>query len=225
MRLFRAWGKALGGYYKARPWLKRWTMIGVAGLALLAVTGQFHVQGNGLPTIFEISSLLITIGIYTLSRIFFKQDLIEEYFMACLFGIQWEIMTEPMWTYLPGKFNILVWQGKDIPLFAAFGWGNIFVVSLLASNWLGRRLFGLSPRKLLFDWRVLLCDALAIQVLGSFSEWLFGIVFQCWTYDLPAGIGVSPLGLGWEIHLGYFFIMFWYGTTMRVWKLKLEGEI
>ena len=39
------------------------------------------------------------------------------------------------------------------------------------------------------------------------------------------GIGKSPLGLGWEIHIGYVIVMFWYGTTFRVWKLKLEGSL
>lgn len=164
-------------------------------------------------------------GIYVVARYFFRKDLLEEYFMACLFGLQWEVMTEPFWTYLPDKFNIMVWHGKDIPVFAVFGWGNIFVASLLASNWLGGKLFKLSPEKLLFDWRVLFCDAISIQVLGSFSEWLFGIAFHCWDYSLPAGVGKSPLGLGWEVHLGYFFIMFWYGTTMRVWKMKLERAL
>ena len=225
MRIFRSWCKALRGYFKARLWLRIWTVILAGALVLLYATGQIHAQGSGYPTIYEMYAVLNALGIYVFARIYLKQDLIEEYFMACLFGIQWEIMTEPFWTYLPDKFNILVWQGKDIPLFAAFGWGNIFVVSVLASNWLGRKFFGLSPEKLLFDWRVLICDAIAIQVLGSFSEWLFGIVFHCWDYMYSAGIGKSPLGLGWEVHLGYFFIMFWYGTTMRVWKLKLEHKL
>jgi len=225
MKIFQSGCQSVWKYFQARLWLRIWFGIMVAASVLLYATGQIHTQGGGWPTSYELYALGNAIGVYVVARIFFKQDLIEEYFLACLFGIQWEIMTEPMWTYLPDKFNILVWQGKDIPLFAVFGWGNIFVVSILASDWLGKRLFRIAPRKLLFDWRILVCDAVAIQVLGSFSEWLFGIYFHCWDYVYSAGIGKSPLGLGWEIHLGYFFIMFWYGTTMRVWKLKLEHKL
>ena len=42
---------------------------------------------------------------------------------------------------------------------------------------------------------------------------------------MPFDLGNSPLGLGWEVHIGYIIVMFWYGTTFRVWKLKLEGAL
>jgi hypothetical protein len=95
---------------------------------------------------------------------------------------------------------------------------------MYSSNWLARRFFKLTPEKLLFDPRILLCDAIAIQIVGSLAEWTYGILFHCWDYAISFGIGKSPLGLGWEVHIGYVFVFFWYGTTMRVWKSRLEGQ-
>jgi len=225
MKILRSLWKALKNYFKARPWLQLWAIIVIAALAILGATGQIHTQGNGYPTFFEISVLTTAIFVWIIAKVFFKQDLLEEYLMGWIFGIQWEFMTNPYWTYLPDKFNILVWQGKTIPLLGLCGWGTIFTVTILASNWIGKRFFGLSPKELLFNWKVLLCDAIAIQVMGSLAEWTYGIYYHCWDYNINFGMGKSPLGLGWEIHIGYWIVIFWYGTTMRVWKLKLEHRL
>lgn len=211
------------GYFKARLWLVLWLAIFAVSLALLAVTGQFHTQGNGYPTIYEWSAIAIHVGIWLIAKVFFKRDLTEEYLLGLIFGIQWEFLTEPYWTYLPDKINVLVW--KDIPILMLMAWGLAFALSLLLSHWIGRKLFGLSVKEIVFDWRVLLCDALAISVVGGAAEWTYGILFGCWEYNMEFGIGKSPLGLGWEIHIGYIIVMFWYGTTYRVWKLKLEGAL
>jgi len=217
--------KSIRNYFKNRPWLGMWIGIFSAALILLGVTGNLHTQGNGLPTIYEIGFVSIVIIVWVIAKVFFKNDLTEEYLMGILFGIQWEFLTEPYWTYLPDRFNILAWHGKDIPLLALGGWGTTMTMALVISNWLGKRLFGLSGLKLLFDWRILLCDALAIQFMGTMAEWTCGILLKCWTYNLGFGMGKSPFGLGWEIHIGYMIVMFWYGTTMRVWKYKLEKKI
>ena len=58
--------------------------------------------------------------------------------------IQWEFLTEPYWTYLPDRFNILVW--KDIPLLMLLGWGTAFTMTLLLSNWLGKTVSSLLAR-------------------------------------------------------------------------------
>ena len=225
MKTLRSWWKALRNYFKARPWLRMWTAIIIAALSILAATGQIHTQGNGFPTVYELSSVMAAIGVWVIAKYFFKTDLMEEYLMGWIFGIQWEFLTEPYWTYLPDKFNVLVWRGKDIPLLALCGWGTTLTIALILSDWFGKLIFRIRPRILHLDWRVLLCDALAIQIMGSLAEWSYGILLHCWDYNLGFGIGKSPLGLGWEIHIGYMIIMFWYGTTMRVWKAKLEGEL
>ncbi len=211
------------GYFKARPWLVTWIIIFAAGLALLAVTGQVHMQGDGYPTSYELTAVGIYVAIWLIAKVLFKHDLTEEYLLGLIFGIQWEFLTEPYWTYLPDKFNVLVW--KDIPLLMLMGWGAAFTLSLLLSHWIGKKLFKLNAKEIVFDWRVLLCDALAVSLVGIGGEWIYGILLGCWEYNMDFGIGKSPLGLGWEIHIGYVIVMFWYGTTFRVWKLKLEGSL
>jgi hypothetical protein len=215
----------LRGYFAARPWLIRWIVIFALALVVLALTGQIHTQGNGRPTPYELSIVALVVLIWVVAKAGFATDLTEEYLLGFIFGVQWEFLTEPYWNYLPDRFNILVWQGKDIPLLGLFGWGMVFPMALLLSNAVGRWLWSLTPKELLFDWRVLLADAIAIQVVGTGAEWLWGIALHCWDYAVDFGIGKSPLGLGWEIHIGYVIVMFWFGTTFRVWKLKLEGEL
>ncbi len=212
-------------YFKIRKWLIPGIIVAVCALIILALTGQIYTQGNGSITIFEWSCVISAILIWAIAKFVFKKDFIEEYIMGWIFGIQWEFLTEPYWTYLPNKFNILVWMGKDIPILALIGWGTVFTLTIQVSNLIGNKVFKLSPKQLIFNWRVLLCDALAIQIVGSCAEWALGIFLHCWTYNLEFGIGKSPLGLGWEVHIGYMIVMFWYGTTFRVWKLKLEGEL
>jgi len=223
MGLFRWCSEGFIEYFRARPWLVIWVIIFTVAFILLAVTGQIHAQGDGAPTVYEMTALGITAAIWLIAKLAFKRDLTEEYLMGLIFGIQWEFLTEPYWTYLPDKFNILVW--KDIPLLMLIGWGTSFTLSLLLSNFIGRKLFKLDASQLVFDWRVLLCDAMAVSVVGLIGEWSFGILAHCWTYDLPFNMGTSPFGLGWEVHIGYVIVMFWYGTTFRVWKLKLEGAL
>lgn len=213
------------GYLKAKPWLIAWIVISTVILAILALSGHIYMQGNGRVTIYELSCVIVAIVVFLIAWFVFKKDFIEEYLMGWLFGIQWEFLTEPYWTYLPNKFNLLVWKGKDIPLLALIGWGTIFTLTVQFSNWIGGKFFKLTPKQLLFNWRVLLCDAIAIQIIGSLAEWIFGILLHCWNYNLSFGIGKSPLGLGWEVHIGYMIVIFWYGTTFRVWKLKLEGQL
>ena len=212
-------------YFKNRPWLITWLFIFSLAIIILALTGNIHTQGNGKVTVYEWGLILSTIGIWIIANFLFKRDLTEEYLMGIIFGIQWEFLTEPYWTYLPDKFNVLAWKGKDIPLLALMGWGAVFTLAVIFSNFIGKTVFKLHPKQLIFDWRVLICDAIAIQLFGSFAEWLFGIVFHCWDYNLSFGIGKSLLGLGWEVHIGYMIVMFWYGTTFRVWKLKLENDL
>jgi len=225
MKIFAGIKKALYLYFKARPWLVMWSILIIGCLTLLAAAGQIHTQGNGYPTIYEASVITTAIFVWLIAKFRFKTDLMEEYVLGWIFGIQWEFLTNPYWTYLPGKFNILVWQGKTIPLLGLCGWGTIFTVTLLASNWIGKKVFHLSGKGLLLNWKILVCDAIAIQVMGSLSEWSYGILLHCWDYNINFGMGKSPLGLGWEIHIGYFIVFFWYGTTMRVWKLRLEHKI
>lgn len=212
-------------YFRARPWLIIWLIIFTLAIIILSATGHIHTQGNGRITGYEWSLILSTIAIWIIAMVIFKRDLTEEYLMGIIFGIQWEFLTEPYWTYLPNKFNVLAWSGKDIPLLALIGWGAVFTLAVILSNKIGKAIFKLTPKQFIFDWRVLLCDAIAIQLIGSFAEWLFGIRFHCWDYNLTFGLGKSPLGLGWEVHVGYMIVMFWYGTTFRVWKLKLEKEL
>jgi len=220
-----SWSRGLIGYFSRRRWLVWAAGLFIVVFALLYLTGQIHAQGDGYPTLYELSMPLGAVLIWLFFKFALKQDLIEEFFMGWMFGIQWEIMTEPYWTYLPGKLNILVWAGKDIPLLALAGWGPAFTLAILLSEALGKRLFGLNLRKIVFDWRTLVLDAVGIQVVGSLLEWFYGIKLHCWDYNIDFGIGKSPLGLGWEIHIGYMIVMFWYGTTFRVWKLKLEGKL
>ena len=212
-------------YFRNRPWLGMWIGIFAAILLVLGLTGNLHTQGNGLPTMYEIGFVSIVIAVWVIAKVFFKTDLTEEYLLGLIFGIQWEFLTEPYWTYLPDRFNILAWKGKDIPLLALGGWGTTMTMALLMSNWFGKRMLGLSGLKLMFDWRVLVCDAIAIQIMGTLAEWTCGILLKCWTYNMGFGMGISPFGLGWEIHIGYMIVMFWYATTMRVWKYKLEKKI
>jgi hypothetical protein len=212
-------------YFRTRPWLVVWLAIFAVAVAALALTHQIHFQGNGRPTSLEWSIWIIATLVFVVAKFVFKTDLAAEYLLGTLFGIQWEFLTEPYWTYLPDKFNVLVWSTKDIPLMALPGWGTNFAVALLFSEWLGRRLWKESLAKLVFDWRVLLTDAISIQLIGSFAEWLYGIHFHGWDYNLDFGLGKSPLGLGWEIHAGYNIVFFWYGTTMRVWRMKLDGKL
>jgi len=216
---------SLVGYFAGKRWLLWSAGILAVTLAVMARTGWIHVQGNGRPTLYELSPILGAVVTWLFFKLVLKQDLIEEFFMGWIFGIQWEIMTEPYWTYLPGKFNILFWPGKDIPLLGLAGWGPAFTFAILLSEAIGKRLFGLNLRKIVFDWRTLVLDAVGIQVVGSLLEWFYGIKLHCWDYNINYGIGKSPLGLGWEIHFGYMIVMFWYGTTFRVWKMKLEGRI
>ncbi len=211
------------GYFKARPWLVAWLGIFAAAIGLLGLTGNIHLQGSGRPTWLEWSVIIIAAAVWLFAKLVLHTDLSEEYLFGTLFGIQWEFLTEPYWTYLPDRFNVLAW--KDIPLMGLAGWGTNFTVALFFSEWIGRKAFKLSAKKIIFDWRVLLCDALSIQLIGSGAEWLYGIHFHGWDYNLGFGMGKSPLGLGWEVHLGYMIVFFWYGTTMRVWKRKLEGAL
>jgi hypothetical protein len=217
-----AWGDFIG-YFKARPWLVTWLAIFAVSLVVLAVAGQIHTQGDGYPTAYELGAIGIYAGIWIAAKVFFKTDLTEEYLLGLIFGIQWEFLTEPYWTYLPDRFNVLVW--KDIPLLMLMGWGAAFTLSLLLSHWFARKIFKLDVRKMVFDWKILFCDAVAVSIVGVAGEWLYGILLGCWVYNVDFGIGKSPLGLGWEIHIGYVIVMFWYGTTLRVWKLKLEGAL
>jgi hypothetical protein len=223
MQLIRRWARGLVGYFKARRWLMLWLGIFAVSLVVLALTGQIHMQGDGYPTGYELGAIGIYSAIWLIAKVAFKRDLTEEYLLGLIFGIQWEFLTEPYWTYLPDKFNVLVW--KDIPLLMLMGWGAAFTLSLLLSHWIGKKLFGLDAKSIVFDWRVLLCDAIAISVVGTAGEWTYGILLECWTYNVDFGLGKSPLGLGWEVHIGYLIVMFWYGTTFRVWKLKLEGAL
>lgn len=215
----------LWSYLAARPWLTWWAAIFGAAVLALGLSGNIHTQGNGWPTALEWSVLIIPVVIWLVAKLVFKTDLAEEYLLGTLFGIQWEFLTEPYWTYLPDKFNVLVWGTKDIPLLALPGWGTNFAVALLLSEWLGKKLFKLSPRQLVFDWRVLLTDTIAIQLIGSAAEWLYGIYFAGWIYTQDFGLGKSPIGLPWEVQIGYTIVFFWYGTTMRVWRLKLEKQL
>lgn len=217
--------RRLVGYLAARPWLLAFLVAVGGGLALLAVTGNLWLQGNGRVTVYEWGTLLVTLALWLGAWLFFRRDLTEELVLGWVFGIQWEFLTEPYWTYLPDKFNVVAWHGKDVPVLALVGWGAVFALTMLLTDWLGKRLLGKPPAKLLFDWRVLLIDAAAIQVVGTAAEWFLGIHLGCWQYNLGFGIGTSPLGLGWEVHIGYMIVMFWYGTTYRVWKLRLEGAL
>jgi hypothetical protein len=210
-------------YFKARTWLVIWLAVCAAAVVLLAVTGNVHTQGDGWPTALECSCVVIPLAVWALFKLALKIDLAEELLLGTLFGIQWEFLTEPYWTYLPDKFNVLVWSTKDIPLLALMGWGTNFALALLLSEWLGKRLFGKEPRQLVIDWRVLLTDTVAIQIVGSAAEWLYGVYFHGWDYTMDFGLGLSPLGLPWEVQIGYTLVFYWYGTTMRVWRLKLEG--
>jgi hypothetical protein len=200
-----------------------WFSAFVGFLFILAVTGLLHTQGDGYPTVYEWGIVGSVILIWIVSRFVFRTDLTEEYLFGFIFGLQWEFLTEPYWTYLPDRFNILAW--KDVPIMALVGWCGAFALTLQFSEWLGKKAFKLSGMQLLFDWRILLCDAVAVQIVGVSAEWLCGVLLKCWTYDVDFGLGKSPVGLGWELHIGYVIVMFWYGTTMRVWKSKLEGRI
>lgn len=217
-----AWWRAFRDYFAQRPWLVAWLCLFAAALGILGLAGQLHVQGDGWPTIYEMAALVIAAAVWIGAKVLLGRDLTEEYLLGTIFGIQWEFLTEPYWTYLPDKFNVLAW--KDIPLLMLPGWGVSFALSLLLSHFLGRLLWKLEPLELVFDWRVLLCDAMAVSVVGIFGEFTYGIWLGCWTYNMPFGLGTSPIfGLPWEVHVGYVIVMFWYGTTFRVWKLKLEG--
>jgi hypothetical protein len=215
--------RAFLDYFRKRPWLLLWLSIFAIALLVLGLTGQIRLQGNGRVTPYEWGSVAIIAGVWIFYKFVFHQDLTEEYLLGLIFGIQWEFLTEPYWTYLPDKFNVLVW--KDIPLLMLGGWSVSFSMSLLLSQWLGKKLFHLNARQIVFDWRVLLTDMLAVAVVGTLGEWSYGVYFGCWKYNLNFGLGLSPLGLGWEVHIGYLIVMFWYGTTFRVWKLKLEGAL
>ncbi len=200
-----------------------WSAIIGAFLTILAVTGLLHTQGDGFPTSYEWGIVGSVVLIWIVARFLFHTDFSEEYLLGFIFGVQWEFLTEPYWTYLPGKFNILAW--KDVPIMALVGWCSAFALTLHLSEWLGKKIFQLSGLRLIFDWRILICDAVAIQIVGVSAEWLCGVLLKCWTYNVDFGLGKSPIGLGWELHIGYVIVMFWYGTTLRVWKSKLEGRI
>jgi hypothetical protein len=223
MELLKRCWRSVIDYFRARTWLVIWLAIFAASLILLAATGQFHTQGNGYPTIYEWSAIAIHVGVWLIAKLALKHDLTEEYLLGLIFGIQWEFLTEPYWTYLPHKVNVLVW--RDIPILMLMAWGLAFALALLLSHWIGKKLFGLDAKSLVFDWRILLCDAIAISVVGGAAEWTYGVLLGCWKYEVDFGLGKSPLGLGWEIHIGYMIVMFWYGTTFRVWKMKLEGAL
>jgi hypothetical protein len=210
-------------YFRRRPWLLVFLAVVALGLWALRASGNLHLQGNGRVTVYEWACVAATVLVWLVARLGCKTDLIEEYVMGWIFAAQWEFLTEPYWRYIPDKFNVVAW--RDIPILALVGWGPTFALTLLLTNWLGRRLFRLDPRQLMFDWRVLALDVLAIQLIGSSAEWLLGVHFHCWDYTMPFGIGRSPLGLGWEVHIGYAIVFFWYGTTMRVWKYKMEGAL
>jgi len=208
-------------YFKTRRWLLIWIGIFAAILIILGIAGQFRIYGP--PTLYEWSIIGQVSLIWIIAKFVFKKDLTEEYLLGLIFGIQWEFLTEPYWTYLPDKFAIQVW--KDFPVIGVVGWSTNFTIALLFSDWLGKKLFNLNPKELRFNWKVLLCDAISIQIIGSLAEWIYGIVLGGWKYSMPFGIGKSPLGLGWEVHIGYMIVFFWYGTTFRVWKYKLEGDL
>jgi hypothetical protein len=212
-------------YFRARPWLVIWLAIFAVATLLLWLTGNIHVQGSGRPALLELSVPVIAAVVWLVAKLFFRVDLTEEYLLGTLFGIQWEFLTEPYWTYLPGKFNVLIWDTKDVPLIALLGWGTNFTMALLLSEKLGKLVFGLSPRRLIFNWKVLLCDTVAIQLVGTFAEWLYGIHFHGWDYTQHFGLGTMPWGLPVEVQVGYTIVFYWYGTTMRVWKTKLEGGL
>ncbi len=209
-------------YFKHRPWLIIWISACTIGLIFLASMGLIHSQGNGKATIFELSCVIIAIAVWLIAFFKFKVDLTSEYIMGWLFGISWEFLTEPYWTYLPDKFNILVW--RDIPLLALVGWATNFSLTIHFSQWIGKTFFKLSGENMLFSWKILLCDAIAIEIICSSAEWLYGVVFHCWNYNMNFNIGKSPLGLPWEVHIGYVVIMFWYATTLRVWREKMDGK-
>lgn len=215
--------RVLVKYFRDRPWLVIWLVIIAAGVLILGLAGQIRLQGSGQATWFEVSVVLVAAAIWCLAKFVFKTDLTEEYLLGFIFGVQWEFLTEPYWTYLPDKFNLIVW--RDIPLLGLVGWGTNFTLVLLFSNWLCKKLFKLTDKELIFNWRILLCDAIAVQILGSAAEWTYGVLFHCWDYNMNFHMGKSFLGLGWEIHIGYMIVFFWYGTTLRVWKRKLEGDL
>ena len=72
---------------------------------------------------------------------------------------------------------------------------------------------------------ILICDMIAAQLIATPLESFVGIYLKSWRYDIDFGLGKSPLGIPWEVQIGYCIIVFWYATTMRVWNRKMDGEL
>jgi hypothetical protein len=105
--------RAFLGYFRKRPWLVIWICIFAAALALLGFTGQIYMQGSGHVTVYEWAAVSFIVGTWLIAKLGFRIDLTEEYLLGLIFGIQWEFLTHVYWTYLPDKFNVMVWKGLD----------------------------------------------------------------------------------------------------------------
>ena len=212
-------------YFRQRPWLIAWLAVVSAGLLVLGLTGHIYIQGNGRITTYEIQSFLFAIAVWCVAKFIFKKDLTAEFVLGATFGCQWEFLTWSQWTYQPDKFNILIVHRWGLPLIMIPCWGSILALIICFSNFLAKKVFRIPYKKLIFDYRILLCDMVSAQVIGCTIEAIVGIWIRAWTYDIDYGLGNSPVGLPWYVHIGYGIVIFWYATTMRVWNRKLDGEL
>lgn len=212
-------------YFTDRPWLIAWFAVVTAALLILGLTGHIYIQGDGNITTYEVQAFLFATAVWCIAKYGFKKDLTAEFILGATFGCQWEFLTWSHWTYLPDKFNILIVHRWGLPLIMIPCWGSILALVICFSNFLAGKVLKIPYKKLIFDKRILLCDMIAVQVIGCVIEAIVGVWIKAWTYDIDYGMGKSPIGLPWDIHIGYCIIIFWYATTMRVWNRRLDGDL
>ncbi|MEW6617842.1 MAG: hypothetical protein AB1422_00575 [bacterium] len=198
-------------FIKGDKWEVRWGILG----AFIGVVVYYWNLGYLIDGEFIIYlEFLICVSVISLLK---RYNIPVMVIPVLIFAIGWEILTEQCWTY---KCPMPIW--RDLPLSILFGWLFVMVLSQVVSEEFYRGVKG-EPQINPFDPLLLLCDAGSMCIIGSIHETLCYKAWNMWDYHAIV-FPISPLGIPYEVIIGYPGIAILCFTTLRVWQRVIDQK-
>ena len=158
--------------------------------------------------------------VWFLFKRYAKRNVLGEMAASCVFGIFFEVVSEPLWDY-----HMAVTFYRDTPVVAITGWMVMFTLVVVMSEKLYR--FALREERIIpYDKRIVLFDILAgiivclpLETFGARTGvWTYRTELLKWNWDSLIPVFKVPYEVVWC----YALLMLIAPTFVRYWAKSFE---